>query len=129
VLLVKELVAALQANEDVAATCLKLQAQLQGEPQRTNCREEKTHICRSAICAMYTYASYVPSMHMPTCSSTLAGHDGNLLGACDLGPRTIAVVATDITNALPTRHSPDRCRGDNGCYYACCCSAVGASLL
>jgi hypothetical protein len=35
VLLVKELVAALQANEEVAAACLKLQAQLQGEPQLT----------------------------------------------------------------------------------------------
>jgi Tfp pilus assembly major pilin PilA len=35
VLLVKELVAALQANEEVAAACLKLQAQLQGKPQLT----------------------------------------------------------------------------------------------
>lgn len=39
-LLVKELTAALQANEDVAAACLKLQAQLQGEAHRSTALQQ-----------------------------------------------------------------------------------------
>jgi hypothetical protein len=42
VLLVKELTAALQANEEVAAACLKLQAQLQGELKHMPTRSSST---------------------------------------------------------------------------------------
>jgi hypothetical protein len=55
VLLVKELTAALQANEDVAAACLKLQAQLQGEGQCS------TASCHGSLLALSCCIAFAPA--------------------------------------------------------------------